>query len=219
VLTTERLLLPGSLVAVVAGVTLLAVAAAAATNSSPVAATVAYSETSAATGGRMAATTIVTTTTTVTPATTTTVPPPPPPPPTEQPPPPPTEPPPPTAAERVVAYARAQLGRPYRRGADGPNAFDCSGLTRAAYRAIGVDLPGYSVTQASMGRAVDWRNEEIRPGDLVFVRGDTPVIDLGHVGLAISSTEWIVAPRTGQVVQIAPIPVRRIQRVRRMVDG
>jgi cell wall-associated NlpC family hydrolase len=218
VLTTERLLLPGSLVAVVAGVTLLAVAAAAATNSSPVAATVAYSETSAATGGRMAATTIVTTTTTVTPATTTTVPPPPPPP-TEQPPPPPTEPPPPTAAERVVAYARAQLGRPYRRGADGPNAFDCSGLTRAAYRAIGVDLPGYSVTQASMGRAVDWRNEEIRPGDLVFVRGDTPVIDLGHVGLAISSTEWIVAPRTGQVVQIAPIPVRRIQRVRRMVDG
>ncbi len=51
------------------------------------------------------------------------------------------------------------------------------------------------------------------------MRGDTPVVDLGHVGLAVSATEWIVAPRPGQAVQLAAIPLTRVQRVRRMVDG
>jgi cell wall-associated NlpC family hydrolase len=124
----------------------------------------------------------------------------------------------PTPIERVVAFARAQLGRPYRKGGAGPDAFDCSGLVRAAYLTIGVDLPHYSVTQASRGRAVDSRTEPIQPGDLVFMRGDTPVIDLGHVGMAVSETEWIVASRPGQPVHTGAIPIRSIQRVRRIVD-
>ena len=128
-------------------------------------------------------------------------------------------PPEPTPIERVLAYARDQIGRPYRKGAAGPDAFDCSGLVRAAYLTVGVDLPHYSVTQASRGRSVDWRAEPIEPGDLVFIRGDTPVIDLGHVGLAISATEWIVASRPGQLVHIGPIPMAAIQRVRRMVEA
>ena len=44
--------------------------------------------------------------------------------------------------------------------------FDCSGLIRAAYATVGVDLPHYSVTQANRGRAIDWRTEPIRAGDL-----------------------------------------------------
>src|SRR5262245_19684022 len=120
-------------------------------------------------------------------------------------------PPEPTPIERLLAYARDQLGRPYRRGAAGPDAFDCSGLVRAAYLTIGVDLPHYSVTQASRGRAVDWRAEPIQPGDLVFMRGDTPVIDLGHLGLAISATEWIVASRPGQPVHTGAIPIAAVQ--------
>jgi cell wall-associated NlpC family hydrolase len=122
----------------------------------------------------------------------------------------------PSPVERVVAYALAQRGRPYRRGAAGPAAFDCSGLTSAAYAVVGVDLPRYSVTQAGLGRAVDWRHDGIEPGDLVFTRGDNPVIDLGHVGLAISATEWVVASRPGVPVRVEPLPAG-IQRVRRLL--
>ena len=146
-------------------------------------------------------TTTTTTTTVIAPETTTTAAP---------------EPPPRSAAEQVVAFALAQQGHPYRKGAAGPNAYDCSGLTTAAYAAIGVALPPYSVTQAGRGRAVDWRQEPIEAGDLVFTRGDNPVIDLGHVGLAVSNTEWVVASRPGVPVRVEPLP-RGIQRVRRIL--
>ena len=128
------------------------------------------------------------------------------------------EPPAPSPVEQVVAFALAQQGHPYRRSAAGPNAFDCSGLTSAAFATAGVDLPHYSVSQAALGRAVDWHAEAIRAGDLIFVRGDTPVIDLGHVGLAVSATEWVVASRPGVPVRVAPIP-QAIQRVRRIFEN
>jgi cell wall-associated NlpC family hydrolase len=197
----DRILVPVSVVAAAFGAVLMVVAAAA-----PVTTAAAPAPTTTTTTTTRPTPTTTTTTVpgpTTTTTTTTTAPPPPE----------------PTPIERVLAYARAQLGRPYRKGAAGPDAFDCSGLVRAAYLTIGVDLPHYSVTQASRGRAVDWRAEPIQPGDLVFVRGDTPVIDLGHVGLAVSPTEWIVASRPGQPVRIAPIPIAAIQRVRRMVDS
>jgi len=52
----------------------------------------------------------------------------------------------------VVAYALAHLGDPYVWGADGPNAFDCSGLTLASYRQIGIRLPHKSALQVRYGR-------------------------------------------------------------------
>jgi cell wall-associated NlpC family hydrolase len=198
----DRILIPVSVVAAAVGAVLMVVAAAApvttAAAPAPTTSTVAPPPTTTTT------TTEATPTTTAPEPTTTTVPPP--------------APDEPTPIERVVAFARAQLGRPYRKGAAGPDAFDCSGLARAAYLTIGVDLPHYSVTQASRGRAVDWRTEPIQPGDLVFMRGDTPVIDLGHVGMAVSETEWIVASRPGQPVHTGPIPIASLQRVRRIVD-
>ena len=194
----DRILVPVSVVAAAFGAVLMVVAAAA-----PVTTAAAPAQTTSTSAPRPTTTTTTVPGPTTTTTTTTTAAPPPPE---------------PTPIERVLAYARAQLGRPYGKGAAGPDAFDCSGLVRAAYLTVGVDLPHYSVTQAGRGRAVDWRAEPIRPGDLVFVRGDTPVIDLGHVGLAISATEWIVASRPGQTVDIAPLP-RGIQRVRRMVDS
>jgi cell wall-associated NlpC family hydrolase len=208
----ERILVPISVVTAAVGAVLMVVAAAAPVTTAAPAPTTTTTPTGTTTStttttvGQPTTTTAEPTTTTVEPTTTAAGPPPP-------------EPPAPGPVERVLAYAWAQLGRPYRKGAAGPDAFDCSGLVRAAYLTIGVDLPHYSVTQAQRGGAVDWRSEPIRPGDLVFTRGDTPVIDLGHVGIAVSASEWIVASRPGQPVRITPMPLRRVQRVRRMVQG
>ena len=121
--------------------------------------------------------------------------------------------------DQVVRFALAQQGKPYVFGTTGPDTYDCSGLVSAAYKQIGVDVPAYTFTQATYGRAVDPKTEAIRPGDLIFVRGGRPATDLGHVGIAVSATEWIQAPRTGDVVKTGPLPYDRIQVVRRLVGS
>lgn len=108
------------------------------------------------------------------------------------------------AAAKAIAYAHAQLGKPYRWGALGPNAFDCSGLTFAAYRAAGITIPRVSGDQ--------WRHEphiprgQGQPGDLVFFNSGpgTSTTSPGHVGLVIGHDKMIAAPHTGTVVQIQP---------------
>ena len=74
---------------------------------------------------------------------------------------------------RVVRFARAQVGDRYRHGGSGPHAWDCSGLTRAAYRKAGIRLPHSSRKQARMARSVS--RSTARPGDLV--------VGPGHVGI------------------------------------
>lgn len=118
---------------------------------------------------------------------------------------------------RVLAFALAQLGKPYVWGAEGPDAFDCSGLTLAAYRTVGIRLPHYSSAQARYGRTIDPEIDGIEPGDLIFTRGGDPIHDLGHVGIALDADRYIVAPHTGDVIQIKPIPEERIQAVRRLI--
>ena len=123
-----------------------------------------------------------------------------------------------TGVDAVVGYALAQVGTPYRFFAKGPDAFDCSGLTLAAYAAIGVDLVHYSAAQARQGTAVDFRNEPIRPGDLVFQarRGSDTI---NHVGMAITSTTWIQAVGTGHTVRVGSMPsLDSIDSVRRIID-
>ena len=118
---------------------------------------------------------------------------------------------------KIVRYALAQQGKPYVFATAGPDTFDCSGLISAAYRQVGVGVPAYTFTLATLGRAVDPKNEPIKPGDLIFVRGGRPPRDLGHAGIAISATEWIRAPATGDVVKVGPLP-SNIQLVRRLVN-
>jgi cell wall-associated NlpC family hydrolase len=125
----------------------------------------------------------------------------------------------PSALAKVVTYALAQLGKPYQFGRAGPGSFDCSGLTLAAFGTVGVRLPHKAAWQARLGSPVDWRREVVRPGDLVFTRGGRPRHDLGHVGLALSATEWVVAPSPGRTVTRQPIPFGRVQRVRRLVTA
>jgi len=121
---------------------------------------------------------------------------------------------------RVVEFAKAQVGKPYRFAAAGPDAYDCSGLVLAAYRQIGVNLPHSSLLQSTKGSAVDWRVEDIRPGDLVFTYSSLNPTQISHVGIAISDSQWIEAPFTGADVRISRMPTDgRIQAVRRIVSA
>ena len=125
-----------------------------------------------------------------------------------------------TGVAGAVAFARAQLGKPYKFYTAGPDTYDCSGLTKAAYASVGVSLPHQSLAQSKFGTAVDWRNEAIRPGDLVFTFSSRNTTQISHVGIAISSTQWIEAPFSGGSVRIANLPsVDRIQAVRRISNG
>lgn len=123
------------------------------------------------------------------------------------------------AIDVVLAYALAQLGRPYQFFSAGPSAFDCSGLTLAAYARIGVTLIHHSASQAEQGTAVSFMSEPIRPGDLVFMatRGAGSI---NHVGIAVSSNSWIQSRRPGDVVRIGPLPpTSMIIAVRRFVPA
>ncbi|MET9244914.1 C40 family peptidase [Nonomuraea sp. NPDC003709] len=98
----------------------------------------------------------------------------------------------------VLAYAHAQLGKPYLWGAEGPTAFDCSGLTMRAYQAAGISIPRVAADQWRHGPPISRGQEQ--PGDLAFFRmeADGP----GHVGLVIGNGRMIHAPNRRTVVKI-----------------
>ncbi len=122
--------------------------------------------------------------------------------------------------DTLVAYAKAQLGKPWVFAAAGPDAFDCSGLTMMAYQQIGISLPHSSVMQSTKGVAVDWFTQEIRAGDLIFMASSNKPGVIGHVGIAIDAKRWIHSPENGDVVRQGFIPAdARLMAVRRYVNG
>jgi cell wall-associated NlpC family hydrolase len=89
---------------------------------------------------------------------------------------------------RAVAFALAQRGKPYRWGAQGPYAFDCSGLTWAAWRAAGVTIPRTAAAQLAGLRNVRGR---LRPGDLVIYRTNGP--SRRHVAMVVGHSRMVEA--------------------------
>jgi cell wall-associated NlpC family hydrolase len=117
----------------------------------------------------------------------------------------------------VVRFARAQLGKPYVYGAEGPKAFDCSGLTMKAWAAAGVVIPRTTSGQENTGTAVS-STAALKPGDLIFLPGsDGTAAQPRHVGLYIGHGALIDAPHTGTDVQIEQLShwKSRIVRIRR----
>lgn len=111
----------------------------------------------------------------------------------------PTTPPPPSGdARAAIAFARAQLGEPYRWGAAGPGAWDCSGLTMGAWSAGGRSLPHYSVAQYEESTPI--AATALRPGDLVFWGSSGSPSSIYHVALYTGGGRIIHAPRTGRPV-------------------
>ena len=116
-------------------------------------------------------------------------------------------------AARAIAYARKQLGKPYLYAADGPAAFDCSGLTMRAWQAGGVSLPHWSVAQYEQSQPVS--AGDARPGDLVFFASNpADYRTIYHVGLYIGGGMMIEAPHTGDVVKIYAVYPERLPRLR-----
>lgn len=101
-------------------------------------------------------------------------------------------------ADRAIRFARKQLGKPYKWGAEGPRSYDCSGLTSQAWAHAGTPIPRTSQEQwAQLGRVP---LTELRPGDLVVYFPDAT-----HVALYLGKGKVVQAPRPGERIRISPI--------------
>ena len=98
-----------------------------------------------------------------------------------------------TQADEAIAFARAQIGKPYAWGHTGPDSYDCSGLVYAAYESAGVKLGRTTIQQIADGVAVK-SEAELLPGDLRFP-------DAGHVQLSVGNGQIIEAPTQGENVR------------------
>ena len=102
-----------------------------------------------------------------------------------------------TQAEKAVAFAYAQLGKPYQWGATGPNSYDCSGLAQAAWAAAGVAIPRDTYEQWAALPHIS--SSAIQPGDLLYYDG------VGHVAIYVGNGYMIDAPQTGMDVEKIPM--------------
>jgi cell wall-associated NlpC family hydrolase len=95
----------------------------------------------------------------------------------------------------AVDFAYEQANKPayYGYGDAGPNTFDCSGLTMAAWAKAGKSLPHNAAAQYSATARIS--KSQLQPGDLVFYRS------LGHVGLYVGGGMIIDASREGEPIK------------------
>ncbi|UQA93867.1 C40 family peptidase [Streptomyces halobius] len=97
---------------------------------------------------------------------------------------------------KAIAYATAQIGKDYVWGAEGPDTFDCSGLTLRAWQAADRTIPRTSQEQ--------WRQlprvgvKRMRPGDLIIY-----FTDASHVGIYVGDGAMVHAPRPGRKITVA----------------
>ncbi len=102
------------------------------------------------------------------------------------------------SAAAAIAFAKAQIGDRYVWGAAGPDAWDCSGLTMAAWQRGGKALPHYSVGQYAASTPI--APGDLRPGDLVFWGTSSNPSSIHHVALYVGNGQIVHAPRTGRPV-------------------
>ena len=101
----------------------------------------------------------------------------------------------------AVQFAYGALGTPYRWAGSGPDGYDCSGLTQAAWRAAGVSLPHNAAMQYNALPKIS--RSALSPGDLVFYNS------LGHVGIYVGNGQIIHSPHAGDYVRLASVDVMR----------
>jgi cell wall-associated NlpC family hydrolase len=112
-----------------------------------------------------------------------------------------------SAVDGAIAYAKAQLGERYQLGGMGPDAWDCSGLTKASYASVGVYIGIHSSTDqynymAAQGRLVPF--SQALPGDLIFYSdgGSATIARKYHVAIYLGGGMMIEAPNPSAPVRI-----------------
>jgi cell wall-associated NlpC family hydrolase len=110
------------------------------------------------------------------------------------------------AGSDLVSYARTQIGDPYVWGAEGPDAFDCSGLVEYVYRHFGLKTPRTtSEMQSGVGGLQAIGKAELQPGDLVLSKGwlkSNP--NQGHVAIYAGNGKMIEAGDPVQTSTLGP---------------
>jgi peptidoglycan DL-endopeptidase CwlO len=104
----------------------------------------------------------------------------------------------------VIEYALSLLGKPYRNGAKGPTAFDCSGFVHFVYGRFNAEVPVSTDRLVRTGYEVS--REEATPGDMVFflIKGDM------HVGIMINPLEFVHSSKSrGVAVDSLDLPYWR----------
>ena len=107
-----------------------------------------------------------------------------------------------SVGQAIVAAARTYIGVPYVWGGTSYSGIDCSGLTQAAHRAVGISIPRVSGSQAGGGKAVNGLANAL-PGDVICYPG--------HVAIYIGNERVIHAPTTGQTVKEASVYMGKSQ--------
>jgi cell wall-associated NlpC family hydrolase len=110
-----------------------------------------------------------------------------------------------SAVETALAFARAQLGDAYGLGGSGPDVWDCSGLTKAAYAAAGIYIGTHSATNqyntmAGQGKLVSF--SQVQVGDLVFWGSPG---NYYHVAIYVGGGQILEAPDVGKPVRVHSI--------------
>ena len=99
----------------------------------------------------------------------------------------------------MLGWAQGRLGLPYRMGANGPDAYDCSSFTQAAYAQVSVTMPRTAEEQRNWlaaGNGYRVTPGQERPGDLIFIDSYLGPNRIGHVAVV-----W--DPATQQTIEAA----------------
>ncbi|WP_395295313.1 C40 family peptidase [Kitasatospora hibisci] len=105
--------------------------------------------------------------------------------------------------ETAIAYALAQLGKPYVWGGNGPSGYDCSGLVQQAYRRAGISLPRVADDQYAATTPIG--AGQLRRGDLLFWSDSGRASGIHHVGIYLGGNTFVEAPRPGKTVRVSTI--------------
>lgn len=104
----------------------------------------------------------------------------------------------------IAMRAVSLLGRPYRWGGNGPEAFDCSGLVRYVHQQLGISVPRTAADQFSAAQPV--KVGELQPGDLLFFRLESRRIS--HVAIYAGEGRFVHAPQSGRSVELRALDDR-----------
>ncbi|MCZ4510078.1 NlpC/P60 family protein [Streptomyces sp. ActVer] len=105
--------------------------------------------------------------------------------------------------DEALRHAVDQIGKPYEWGAEGPDTYDCSGLTSEAWGSAGRAIPRTSQEQWAQLPRVEL--SELRPGDLVVYFPEAT-----HVAMYLGDGMVVQAPRPGATVKVSPIAANPI---------